>query len=466
MDFNFSPPPDFTNSSSSSSPFPGESLDFFGNAASNNNDMMVPPPPPSTSNDFSFPAPPPPPPSSSSGSGFDFGATDTSFGINAPPVGGGGDVPASEFGFMDSIIGNGSSSSSNPVENSIPRLDTSDALRGNIFASASSSGFGNGTTEKESLRKQFLRQKMLGRLAKWQSMGILDSCLVEDHDFTNKDAVRNYTFEYVKDIFDYYRMRKDTVAYTDLLTSTFRETASNLETYLVKKHDCRSFQGITNKIEEDYELYHDDFEEYGEMLANINMPGYVMTGLRVAKTVAGVIAANAALTNLRTGPKRLRNAMAYNPNLEKEYFKTHYDMMTGAASSATQSAQAVSEQYEDAIRDETTFPGSGGTAKKRRLASMSLADRIAMREEEERKLALMLNRHQPSPDAPRPPPPIDTRTIDPMSEEGIAASRPPMKGLAVAEKEFEDQVDIEGIFANNRASKANVDLFSQGSIII
>lgn len=326
-------------------------------------------------------------------------------------------------------------------------------------------GLGNGTSDKETMMRQFLRQKMLGRLARWQQQGILATCLIDDHDFLNKDAIRHYTFEYVKDIFEYYKMRKDTLAYTDLIASTFRETASNIENYLVKHHDYRSIQGMTNKFEEDYDIYHDDFEEYGEMFANINLPTYVITGLRIAKTVVGVIAANAALTDKRTTPRRLRNAMAINPNLEKEYHKTYLDVVTqamnegGASNLAKNMAQSSAAQYEDQFargskrqREEMEEGDS-----RKRGQHLSLAERLAKREEEDRALAAMLNRQAPA-DGPRPPPPIDTRNVDPSAAQ--SQDRPPMRGLQAVEKDltdFEQQIDVDAIFSATRNSATNLD---------
>ena len=443
MDFSFSTPPDFHSVSpsfdqSSSSLAAGfDNADFFGNAAA-----------------------------SSSGAANNL-SSDAFLGGNfmdlpPPPVAGG-----TQFDFVDSLMGTGAGSINNVgsevdagsgMNPGIARLDTSDAIRGNLYASANHAGLGNGTTEKDNLKRQFVRQRMLGRLGRWQQLGLLDNCLVEDHDFSNKDLIRGYTFEYVTEIFTYYRMRKDTQMYTDLLTTTFRETASNMENYLVKQHDYRSCQGITNKIEEDYELYRDDFEEYGEMLSEINMPTYVLSGMRFMKTIAGVIASNAALSNMKTTPRRLRAAMAINPNLEKEFYKTHLDVMTNA-SSAGRAAKIASEQYEEAVAEEE---GGGApafqSAPKRRRTMMSLADRMAIREEEDRNLANLLHR-QPAPDAPRPPPAIDTRSLDP-SEDPALPTRAPMRGLQEMEREmadFENQIDVDGIFASTRNNATHLD---------
>lgn len=452
MDFSFGPPPGAENLNFSTGDF--GNVDFFGNGNGINTDTSLG----GQSSDVSsmFPSEIPPPPGAAATS-----QTSTSIFDSINTSNTSSSVP--QFGFLDPLLGGGSTGhdSNAAGQPGIPRLDTSDAIRGNMYASANEAGYGNGTTEKENLNRQFLRQRMLGRLAKWQDMGLLENCLVEDHDFRNKDLVRTYSFEYVKEIFEYYRLRKDTQMYTDLITTTFRETASNLENYLVKQHDYRSFQGITNKIEEDYELYHDDFEEYGETLSELKLPTYVVTGLRLAKTVAGIIAANAALHNVKTTPRRLRTAMAINPNLEKEFYRTHLDVMTngGTVAAAARAAQAASEEYEDAA---AVQPPS----KRRKMAGLSMAERLALREEDDRQLANMMNR-QPAPDAPRPPPPVDTRTLEPSEDpvlqtasSSTTSARPPMRGLQAVEREmndFENQIDVDGIFANSRHNATNLD---------
>ena len=93
---------------------------------------------------------------------------------------------------------------------------------------------------------------------------------------------------------------------------------------------------------------------------------------------------------------------------------------------------------------------------------MSLAERRAHREEEDRALAAMLNR-QPPANGPRPPPPVDTRNIDPSEfnqQQQTGAERKPMRGLQAVEKElndFENQIDVEAIFNASRNNASSID---------
>lgn len=354
---------------------------------------------------------------------------------------------------------------------SMPRLDVSDGARGTLYASANAAGMGNGTSDTSDWRRQCRRQKLLGRLARWQRNGILEGSLLEDHDFLNKDLVRNYSVDDVEQFYDHYRKRKTTLMYTELLSSTFRETVSTAESYLVKQCDYRAVKGVADRIEDDFEHYHDEFEEYAESCADLDMPMYVLSGLRLVKTIAGVIAANHSLADKETMPRRIRNAIERNPNIQREIQNTYLDVLTGVPpppSAAPRASQLAAAQYEDSI---AVANDAAANSQPTQMSRMSLAQRTLARREADQALRDQMT-VQPPPNGPRPPPPIDTRNLDisdyPAIEEANAAAgfvRPPMKGItgmgSTSMEEdlsaFESQVDIDGVFAAARNNTASLD---------